>query len=75
MIAVKLAEKVMSKLPECCEYCVYFGCKPHPYKGWTDGCELCGQCLDDDQEEGWIYDGNGRPKNCPLIEVKDGETE
>jgi len=21
------------------------------------------------EEEDWIYDGNGRPKNCPLIEV------
>ena len=29
--------------------------------------------MDDDVEEDWIYDGNGRPKKCPLIDVPDEE--
>lgn len=65
----------MKHIPECCDDCIYYGCKPHPYKGWTDSCELCMQCLDDDQEKGWIYDGNGRPTNCPLMEVDDLQSE
>ena len=69
MIAVKLSNKVMSSVPECCDDCYYCGTKPHPYKGWTEECELCSQCLDDDQEDGWVYDGNSRPKNCPLVEI------
>jgi hypothetical protein len=27
--------------------------------------------MDDDQPEEWIYDGDSRPKACPLIEVND----
>ena len=72
MIAIKTSIKL---LPEYCEDCIYFGVKPHPYKGWTDICELCCEHMDDDAEDDWVYDGNGRPKNCPLIEVKDGENE
>lgn len=67
MVVMKMT--YMKHIPEYCEECPYYSCKPHPYKGWTDGCELCMQCLDDDQEEGWIYNGNGRPENCPLMEV------
>ena len=59
----------MNSLPETCDDCIYYGCKPHPYKGWSDGCELCGHCMDDDQEDDWIYDGDSRPKNCPLMEI------
>lgn len=69
MVVMKMAH--MKHIPEYCDDCIYYGCKPHPYKGWTDSCELCMQCLDDDQEKGWIYDGNGRPANCPLMEVLD----
>jgi len=62
----------MKSLPEYCDDCIYYGCKPHPYKGWSNSCELCTQCLDDDNgDENWIYDGNGRPNNCPLIEIKE----
>lgn len=67
MVVMKMAH--MKHIPEYCDDCIYYGCKPHPYKGWTNSCDLCVQCLDDDQEEGWIYDGNERPKNCPLMEV------
>lgn len=72
MIAIKTS---IRNLPEYCDDCTYYSCRPHPMKGWTDCCELCSQCMDDDQEEGWIYDGNGRPKNCPLIEIKENENE
>lgn len=73
MIAIKTN---IEKMPEYCDNCRWYGCKPHPMKGWSVICELMNQCLDDDQEEGWIYDGNGRPKNCPLMEVNaDGKTE
>lgn len=72
MIAIKLSDKIMNQMPEHCGLCIYYGSRPHPFKGWTDLCELCVQCLDDDQEDGWIYDGDNRPKNCPLIEVNDG---
>ena len=33
------------------------------------------QCMDDDQPDEWIYDGNGRPKACPLMEVSDEQSE
>lgn len=71
MVAIKLSESCMKELPAACDDCIYHGCRPHPYKGWTDECELCCQCLDDDQEEGWIYDGGSRPKNCPLVVIPD----
>lgn len=32
-------------------------------------CESCKNHDDDDQPEEWIYDGNGRPEACPLIEI------
>lgn len=72
MICVKTDIKHM---PECCEFCQWFGTRPHPYKGWTDICELMGHSMDDDQPEEWIYDGNGRPKACPLVEVEDEPQE
>lgn len=68
MIVIKTS---ITELPEYCDDCTYYSCRPHPYKGWTDTCELCMQCLDDDGEKGWLYDGNGRPENCPLFEVKE----
>lgn len=68
MVVMKMTHMV--NLPEVCDDCIYYGCKPHPYKGWSDICELCGQCMDDGETEGLIYDGNGKPKNCPLIEVE-----
>jgi len=69
MIAIK--SDAMKQMPEYCDDCVWYGLRPHPHKGWTELCELMGRCMDDDQEEEWIYDGNGRPKACPLIEVAD----
>ena len=73
MIAIKTTMKYM---PSDCDYCQWFGTRPHPYKGWTDICELMGQCMDDDAPEEWIYDGNGRPSACPLVEVgEDGDSE
>ena len=73
MIAIKTNIKAM---PEYCDDCRWYGIKPHPYKGWTEQCELMGQCMDDDASEEWIYDGNGRPSACPLVEVReDGEEE
>lgn len=71
-IAIKTFLKWM---PETCEDCYWMGCRPHPYKGWMDLCELCGEQMDDSAHDDWIYDGNGRPKNCPLIEVKDKESD
>ena len=67
MIAIKVT--AMAEMPETCDDCCWHGCKPHPDKGWTDGCELMGHCIDDDQPKEWIYDGNRRPAACPLIEI------
>lgn len=72
MIAIKTNIKEM---PKHCDDCIWYGTRPHPFKGWTDECELMSQCMDDDQEDGWIYGGNNRPKNCPLIEILGGEYE
>ena len=71
MVVMKMTH--MKNLPETCDDCCYYECGPHPYKGWSNGCGLCMPCTDDDQEEGWIYDGNDRPKNCPLMEVNADE--
>ena len=59
----------MKELPKVCDECMYYSSRPHPYKGWTDMCELCCHCMDDDEPSEWIYDGNTRPKACPLAEV------
>ena len=72
MIVIKTNIK---ELPKYCDDCIYYSCRPHPYKGWSDSCELCSQCMDDDQEDDWIYDGNGRPKKCPLFEVEEQQGE
>jgi hypothetical protein len=66
MVVIKT---MMKDLPDDCSYCQWFGCRPHPAKGWSDLCELESHCLDDDQEEDWIYTGDGRVKACPLMEV------
>ena len=64
----------LKRMPEYCEDdCVWYGIKSHPAKGWTEMCELMWHCMDDDQPEEWIYDGNGRPKACPLVEYKGGD--
>lgn len=67
MVVIKM--ECIKTLPETCDDCTYYSCKPHPYKGWSNGCELCMQCMDDDQDEDWIYGGDSRPKNCPLMEI------
>jgi hypothetical protein len=75
MVVIKTSLK---KLPEYCEECDWYTCRPHPHRGWTEICELECHCMDDNQPEEWIYDGNGRPKKCPLIEVEgedNGRTE
>lgn len=61
------------ELPEYCEACCYFGSRPHPRDGWMDLCELCGERIDGDRckDDGWCYDGEKRPDNCPLMEVED----
>lgn len=58
----------MKELPEHCDDCIYYETRPHPYKGRSDSCGLCMQYLDDGDED-WIYDGNSRPKKCPLMEI------
>lgn len=68
MIAIKTS---LQKMPEYCDDCQWYGCRPHPFKGWSEACELMTQCMDDDQPEEWIYDGNGRPAACPLIDLED----
>lgn len=67
MIAIKTS---LQKMPEYCDNCQWYGCRPHPFKGWSEACELMTQCMDDDQPEEWIYDGNGRPAACPLIDLE-----
>lgn len=68
MIAIKMT--AMDRMPEVCDECVWYGSRPHPAKGWTEQCELMCKCLDDGEPKEWIYDGNGRPEACPLIEIK-----
>ena len=72
MIVIKTS---VENLPDKCANCQWYGTRPHPYKGWTDICELCGQSMDDDGPKDWLYDGNGRPANCPLAEIGDTEQE
>jgi hypothetical protein len=67
MVVMKMAH--FEHIPDTCDDCTYNSCRPHPYKGWSECCELCCHCMDDDQEDDWIYDGNSRPKKCPLIEI------
>lgn len=71
MIAIKVT--AMKIMPECCDECCWYECRPHPYKGWIESCGLCMHCMDDSEPEEWIYDGNGRPKACPLIEMEEDE--
>lgn len=70
-MALVVIKTGLKQLPEYCEECDWYDCIPHPHKGWSEVCELEFHCMDDDQPDGWIYDGNGRPKNCPLMEVKE----
>ena len=72
MIAIKTT--AMRQMPEYCDNCCWYECRPHPEKGWTELCNLMCHCMDDTQPKEWIYDGNGRPQACPLIEVKDDST-
>lgn len=69
MIAIKTT--AMRQMPEYCDDCCWYECRPHPARGWSESCGLMMHCMDDDQPEEWIYDGNGRPQACPLIEVDD----
>lgn len=66
MVVIKTSLK---EIPQYCEDCQWYECRPHPNKGWSEGCGLMMHCIDDDQPEEWIYDGNGRPEACPLDEV------
>ena len=68
-----------------CERCRYFHLKVQKVGGWleicevTDGwmdlCELCGERIDADgcKDDGWCYDGEKSPDNCPLMEVEDND--
>ena len=67
MIVIKTT---LQEMPESCDYCQWYECHPHPYRGWTDICKLMEHSMDDDQPDEWIFDGDNRPKACPLIEVK-----
>lgn len=67
MVAVKL--ECISEMPKYCDDCIYYSCKPHPYTGWTDICDLCSHTMNENDGD-WCYDGNGRPKMCPLIEIQ-----
>lgn len=71
MIVLKMP--YLDKLPENCDDCIYKEIYPDPFKGWTDYCQLCNHCLDDDQPNEWIYDGNDRPDACQLIEINENE--
>ena len=73
MIAIKTT--AMKELPQFCDDCCWYDSLPHPAKGWTETCGLMYHCMDDDQPEEWIYDGNGRPKACPLIDLEQEEKE
>ena len=68
MIAIKTE---MNELPRNCDYCPWYASRPHPYKGWTEECELMNCCMDDDAPEDWVWDGDKPPKGCPLFEVPD----
>lgn len=68
IVAIKTNIKQM---PECCDGCQWFGMGAHPLKGWVNVCELMNQYMDDDAPEEWAYDGNSRPKACPLMEVSE----
>ena len=70
MIVIKTG---LVHIPDSCDSCQWYESRPHPYKGWTDICELMGHSLDADQPEEWIYGGDDRPEACPLIEVNDGD--
>ncbi len=72
MIAIKTD---LTVIPEHCDYCRWYGTRPHPIKGWMDLCELMGECMDEDAKEGWYYDCESRPANCPLVEIEDGDKE
>ena len=63
----------IKEMPRSCDFCPHYETRPHPYKGWTDICGLCVQCMDDDAPEQWHWDGNGRPNACPLMEFPDME--
>lgn len=64
------------EIPKDCTECVWFECRPHPHKGWSDSCGLMSHCLDDDQPKEWVWGGDGRPDACPLIDVpEEGESE
>lgn len=62
-------------MPEYCDDCRWYSTRPHPVKGWAEVCELMLECIDDDAPDEWKYDGNDRPKACPLLEVAKGGSE
>lgn len=65
----------MEYLPETCDsMCPWYGSRPHPFKGWTEICELMCKCMDDDQEPKWIFDGDHRPEACPLLKINEEPT-
>lgn len=70
MVFIKTSLK---RVPNFCDDCRWYELRPHPMKGWTESCGLMNHCMDDDQPEEWIYDGNGRPGACPLVEMEEEE--
>ncbi len=73
MIVVKC--KSLTKIPEYCDDCLYMETMPCPMNGWVDLCLLANVNMTDNLDEGWIYDGNGRPKNCWLMEIEESEEQ
>lgn len=67
MICIKTGLK---KLPDGCDDCQWWQTKPHPRKGWVDWCGLCIELTDDDAKDGWHFDGDNRPRKCPLVSVE-----
>lgn len=73
MVVIKVPH--MKYIPECCNECIYNATRSDSYKEWPDHCELCTHSIDDDQDEDWVYGGNNKPKNCPLVEAKEVKGE
>lgn len=62
----------LDKVPESCDWCHYHESRPDPFVGWRDSCAISEKSLDEDNgDEGWQWDGDGRPPKCPLMEIDD----
>lgn len=69
MICIKVT--AMKRMPQTCDDCVWYSTYPDTFTGFSEVCEYAHQRIDDSGPEEWLYDGNNRPKMCPLIEVEE----